>query len=133
MDEKRLLVAAVTALNKSYSPYSRFRVGAALITKNGKIYLGCNIENASYSETICAERTALFEAVKSGETEFEGICIVGGKNGVINDYCYPCGSCRQVMSEFCGNDFKVLLYNGREFKTLTLGDLLPYGFGGGLI
>ena len=133
MDEKRMLIAAVSALNKSYSPYSGFRVGAALLCKSGKIYLGCNIENASYSNTVCAERTAFFEAIKCGENDFEGICIVGGRNGIINSFCYPCGSCRQVMREFCKNDFKILLYNGTEFKTFTLSELLPYSFGGELL
>lgn len=133
MDNKRMLVAAVAAMNKSYSPYSRFKVGAALLCKNGKIFTGCNIENAAFSETVCAERTAVFEAVKNGESEFECLCIVGGKNGNITDYCFPCGSCRQVLSEFCDNSLKILLFNGLEFKTLTLGEILPYNFGGQML
>lgn len=133
MDNKKMLVAAVAAMNKSYSPYSNFKVGAALLCKNGKIYTGCNIENAAYSETICAERTALFEAVKSGEFEFECLCVIGGKNGKILDYCFPCGSCRQVLSEFCDDTFKILLFNGYEFKQYTLGDLLPFSFGGEIL
>ncbi len=133
MDNKKLLVAAVAAMNRSYSPYSNFKVGAALLCKSGKIYTGCNIENAAYSETICAERTALFEAVKNDEFEFECLCVIGGKNGKITDYCFPCGSCRQVLSEFCANSFKVLLFNGSEFKHLTLGDLLPFSFGGSVL
>ena len=130
MDNKKMLVAAVSAMNKSNSPYSKFKVGAALLCKNGKIYTGCNIENASYSETICAERVALFEAVKNGEREFESICIVGSKNGKILNFCYPCGACRQVLSEFCYGSLKVLLFNGNEFKTIALDDLLPNSFGG---
>ncbi len=128
-----MLINAVSAMNKAYMPYSGFCVGAALLCKNGKIYTGCNIENAAYSETVCAERTAFFEAVKNGEREFEAICIIGGKKGEINDFCYPCGACRQVMSEFCNDDFKILLFNGHEFKTYTLKDLLPRRFGGELI
>lgn len=130
MDDKGLLVAAVAAMNRSYSPYSNFKVGAALLCKSGKVYTGCNIENAAYSETICAERTALFEAVKSGERDFECICIIGGKRGVISDFCYPCGSCRQVLSEFCDDSFKILLFDGSDFKTVTLGEILPFSFGG---
>ena len=133
MEKKRMLVAAVAAMNKSYSPYSDFKVGAALLSKSGKIYLGCNIENAAYSETVCAERTALFEAVKSGDLEFECICIVGGKHGKITDYCFPCGACRQVLSEFCSKSFRIILFNGSEFKELTLMDLLPYSFKGDLL
>ncbi len=124
-----MLVAAVGTMNRSYSPYSCFKVGAALLCKNGKIYTGCNIENASYSSTVCAERTAMLEAVKNGEREFAGLCIIGGKNGKISDYCYPCGTCRQVLSEFCSDDMEILLFNGEEFKTITLGELLPHGFG----
>ena len=131
--DKKLLVAAVSAMNRSYSPYSHFKVGAALLTKNGKIYTGCNIENASYSMTVCAERTALFEAIKSGERDFDSICIIGGKNGQINDYCYPCGACRQVLSEFCSDDFKIILFNGNGFKHITLGELFPHSFGGDVL
>ena len=130
MEPKRMLVAAVSAMNRSYSPYSSFKVGAALLCKNGKIYTGCNIENAAFSETVCAERTALFEAVKSGERKFECLCVVGGKGGKITDYCYPCGACRQVLSEFCDKSLEILLFNGSEFKTITLSELLPNSFGG---
>ncbi len=133
MDNKNLLVAAVSAMNKSYSPYSNFKVGASLLCKNGKVYVGCNIENAAYSETICAERTAIFEAIKRGERNFECLCIVGGKAGNIADFCFPCGSCRQVLSEFCNESFKIVLFNGSEFKTVTLGELLPSSFGGAIL
>ena len=121
--DKKLLVSAVSAMNKSYSPYSGFRVGAALLCSNGKIYTGCNIENASYSLTVCAERTALLEAVKCGERDFVSICIIGGRNGQINDFCYPCGACLQTLSEFCTGDFKIILHNGIDFKTVTLDEL----------
>lgn len=133
MYRKQLLVHAVSAMNNSYSPYSNFKVGAALLCRNGKIYSGCNIENASFSATACAERSAVFEAVKKGERDFTALCVVGGKNGNISDYCYPCGVCRQVLSEFCNEEFKVILFNGSEFKELTLGDLLPHSFGGEMI
>lgn len=130
MENKTLLVHAVSAMNSSYSPYSNFRVGAALLCKSGKIYKGCNIENAAYSATICAERTAIIEAVKNGERDFDAICIVGGKNGELTDYCYPCGECRQVLSEFCNKEMRVILFNGFTFKEITLEDLLPHSFGG---
>ena len=131
--EKKLLVSAVSAMNKSYSPYSRFKVGAALLCSNGKIYSGCNIENASYSLTICAERTALFEAVKCGERDFLALCVIGGKNGQITDYCFPCGACLQVLSEFCPKDMKVILHNGTEFKMISFGELFPNAFGGDML
>lgn len=130
MTDVELIEKAKEAARASYSPYSGFTVGAALITKDGKLYLGCNIENASYSPTCCAERTAFFKAVSEGEREFSKIAIVGGKELDFTDFCPPCGVCRQVMKEFCGEDFTVILgKNGEEVKTLTLGELLPFGFG----
>lgn len=130
MTDVELIEKAKEAARASYSPYSGFTVGAALITKDGKLYLGCNIENASYSPTCCAERTAFFKAVSEGEREFSKIAIVGGKGLDFTDFCPPCGVCRQVMKEFCGEDFTVILgKNGEEVKTLTLGELLPFGFG----
>lgn len=129
MTDKELIEKAKEAAKNAYVPYSGFKVGAALLTKNGRLYLGCNIESSSYSPTNCAERTAIFKAVSEGEREFEKIAIVGGKNGNFYDYCTPCGVCRQVMSEFCSEDFTVLLgKNGDEYKSLTLGELLPYSF-----
>lgn len=130
MTDIELVNKAKEAAERSYSPYSGFTVGAALLTKSGRVYLGCNIESASYSPTNCAERTAFFKAVSEGEREFLKIAIVGGKGLDFKDFCPPCGVCRQVMKEFCGEDFTVILgKNGEETKVLTLGELLPYGFG----
>ena len=129
MTDKELVEKAVKALENSYSPYSGFKVGAALLTKDGRVFVGCNIENASYPAGICAERTAIGNAVSSGAREFLKIAIAGGKNGEITDYCPPCGICRQVLSEFCGEDFEILLYNGENIKNYRLSELLPFGFG----
>lgn len=130
MTDIELVNKAKEAAERSYSPYSGFTVGAALLTKSGKVYLGCNIESASYSPTNCAERTAFFKAVSEGEREFSKIAIVGGKGLDFKDFCPPCGVCRQVMKEFCGEDFTVILgKNGEEMKVISLGELLPYGFG----
>lgn len=125
-----LALAAVEAMKKSYSPYSHFTVGAALLTREGRIYTGANIENASYTPTVCAERNAIFTAVHNGEREFEAIAIVGGHNGEIKGITAPCGVCRQVMSEFCSPDFKVLLVTNADgdYEETTLGELLPYTF-----
>ena len=127
MDKHELIPLALEARENSYSPYSSFRVGAALLTKGGKVYKGCNIENGAFSPTNCAERTAFFSAIAEGEREFSAIAVVGGKDEIKN-FCPPCGVCRQVMSEFCDEDFKIHLYNGEEAKTYTLGELLPEGF-----
>lgn len=132
MREKELVDATIAARKMAYTPYSGFQVGAALLTKSGKIYRGCNIENASLTPTNCAERTAFFKAVSEGEKEFEAIAIVGGKaESDISDYCPPCGVCRQVMMEFCDPDqFHVILARSpEEWKVYTLRDLLPLGFG----
>ena len=129
MDEKKLIEKALDMLNYSYVPYSHFHVGAALLSKDGTIYGGCNIENASYTPTNCAERTAIFKAVSEGVKEFDAIAIVGGKNGVVTDYCPPCGVCRQVMSEFCKGDFKIILAKSiDDFKVYTLDELMPARF-----
>ena len=129
MDTDLLIQTAVKMLDFSYVPYSHFHVGAALLTKSGKIYTGCNIENAAYGPSNCAERTAIFKAVSEGEKEFQAIAIVGGPEGKIEDFCPPCGLCRQVMAEFCDKDFKIILSNGKkEVKTFTLSDLLPESF-----
>ncbi|MBE6785975.1 MAG: cytidine deaminase [Ruminococcaceae bacterium] len=130
MTNVELIEKAKKAAENAYAPYSGFKVGAALLTKSGRVYLGCNIESSSFSPTNCAERTAFFKAVSEGEREFEKIAVAGGKNGDFSDYCTPCGVCRQVMSEFCGEDFKVLLgKNGEEeYRELTLGELLPHSF-----
>lgn len=129
----QLIGEAIAAMQYSYSPYSHFRVGAALLTKSGKIYRGCNIENAAYTPTNCAERTAFFKAVSDGELEFEAICIVGGKDGSLEEYAPPCGVCRQVMMEFCDPEtFQIILATDEEhYAEFTLKELLPLGFGPG--
>ena len=132
MTNTELILEAKKARERAYSPYSHFKVGAALVTKEGKIYHGCNIENASYSPTNCAERTAFFKAIYAGEREFERIAIVGGmENSDANETCAPCGVCRQVMMEFCNPEtFKIFLASGEnEVLEYTLKDLLPLGFG----
>ena len=126
--KKELLERAYEAMQYSYSPYSGFKVGAALLTKSGKVYTGCNIENAAFSPTNCAERTAFFKAISEGEREFSAIAIVGGKNGEITDFCYPCGVCRQVMAEFCDADFEIITANHKSIKAYTLKELLPQSF-----
>lgn len=126
--KKELLEKAYEAMQLSYSPYSGFKVGAALLCKSGKIYTGCNIENASYSPTNCAERTAFFKAVSEGEKEFSAIAIIGGKNGEVTDYCYPCGVCRQVMAEFCDADFEIICASPDGIKSYKLSELLPESF-----
>ena len=129
MDKKDLFILAKEAMKNSYAPYSNYNVGAALLCKNGNIYKGCNIENASYSVTNCAERTAIFSAIANGEKEFVAICVVGGKNGEITDYAFPCGVCRQALAEFCDADFKVFVgKNEDDIKEFTLGELLPCSF-----
>ena len=129
MDKKDLFKMAKDAMKHSYAPYSNYNVGSSLLCKNGNVYDGCNVENASYSLTNCAERTALFTAIANGEKEFEAICIVGGKNGVITDYAMPCGACRQVLSEFCDENFKVYVgINENEIKEFRLYELIPYSF-----
>lgn len=114
MTNEELCSLAVNVMSNAYVPYSNYRVGAALLTKSGKIYTGCNIENASYSPTVCAERTAIFKAVSEGEREFVKIAVAGGKNGEISGEFPPCGVCRQVMAEFCDSDFEILVVNGEN-------------------
>lgn len=128
---QKMIALATEQLNYSYAPYSNFKVGAALLTKAGKLYTGCNIENAAYTPTNCAERTAFLKAVSEGEREFQAICIVGGKDGVLTEYAAPCGVCRQVMMEFCNPEtFQIILATGREqYEIFTLKEMLPLGFG----
>jgi len=128
---QHMIRMAIAQLQYSYSPYSGFKVGAALLAKDGSIYTGCNIENASYTPTNCAERTAFFKAVSEGTKEFDAICVVGGKNGVLTDYAAPCGVCRQVMMEFCNPEtFQIILATSEEqYEVFTLKELLPLGFG----
>lgn len=129
MRPEELIETAKDAMLQSYAPYSKFKVGAALLTKSGKVYKGCNIENAAYSPTNCAERTAFFKAVSEGEHDFEAIAIVGGKGGKIESYCPPCGVCRQVMQEFCDpSGFKIFLGKNDGYEEFRLKDLLPRGF-----
>ena len=129
-----LVEKAIEMTARSYAPYSKFHVGAALLGKDGKIYTGCNVENAAYGPSNCAERTAVFKAVSEGCRDFEAIAIVGGPEDekgkpAIKDFCPPCGVCRQVLAEFCDKDFKILLANGAgEIKEFTLGELLPESF-----
>ena len=129
MTPEKLISLAVEAMGNAYAPYSGFQVGAALLCSDGTVYTGCNIENAAYSPTNCAERTAVFKAVSEGHRDFTAIAICGGKNGEITNLCTPCGVCRQVLREFCKDDFPVYLAHGGGYKTLTLSDLLPYSFG----
>ena len=128
-----LIQAALSARKKAYAPYSGYAVGAALLTKSGEVYEGCNIENASFGATNCAERTAFFKAVSEGKREFAAIAIAGGKAGEdAVEYAYPCGICRQVMQEFCDKDFKILVTKSSlEYEEYVLAEILPYGFGGG--
>ena len=130
-DIKKLIEIAIQQLPKAYVPYSNYRVGAALFAKNGTIYTGCNIENAAYTPCNCAERTAFFKAVSEEVKEFEAICVVGGKGGILTEYAAPCGVCRQVMMEFCEPEqFKIILAISREeYRIYTLKELLPEGFG----
>lgn len=127
MNRNELVSLALQARENSYSPYSGFKVGAALLTKSGKVYKGCNIENGAFSPTNCAERTAVFTAVCDGQKDFSAIAVVGGADE-IKDFCPPCGVCRQVLSEFCDKDFEIYLFNGEEIKIYTLGELLPLSF-----
>ena len=129
MTDRELLQCAVEAREMAYAPYSGFRVGAALLGKSGKLYKGCNVENAAYSPTNCAERTALFKAVSEGEREFVAIAIVGGMYETIADLCAPCGVCRQVLAEFCDPDFRVVLGTPDNPQVYAFKDLLPLGFG----
>ncbi len=126
MEYQELIVKAIVAKEFAYAPYSHFRVGAALLTKSGKIYTGCNIENVGFSATNCAERTAIFKAISDGEREFVAIVV----NGDNNDYLAPCGVCRQVLAEFCDLDtFLVILANNKQdYKIMTLGKLFPEAF-----
>lgn len=129
---RELIHCAMTARQKSYSPYSEFMVGAALLCGDGEIFTGCNIENAAYTPTNCGERTAFFKAVSEGKREFSAIAIAGGRKGAEElEYCYPCGVCRQVMGEFCDSEKFVVIVarNEEEYRVHLLKELFPYGFG----
>lgn len=130
MDNRELIKVALEARKNSYSPYSDFKVGAALLTKSGKVYTGCNIENAAFGPTVCAERTALFKAVSEGEREFVRIAVAGGKNDIPDSYAFPCGVCRQVLAEFCGADFETIsAVSPEDSVSRTLSEMLPDSFG----
>lgn len=131
MEAKKLIEAALKARELAYVPYSGFAVGAALLGKSGSVYTGCNVENAAYSPTNCAERTAFFKAVSEGETEFDSIAVCGGLRGFApTKACTPCGVCRQVMAEFCGPEFKVYCAVSPEnYREYTFLELLPESFG----
>lgn len=127
--EKSLIEKALGMLSFSYAPYSNYFVGAALLCSDGKVYTGCNIENAAFSPTNCAERTAFFKAVSEGEKDFVAVAVVGGPHGRTDAYCAPCGVCRQVMREFCGDDFKIILAKSvSDYKVFTLAEILPQSF-----
>ena len=129
MTAEKLVQMAMDAMQGAYAPYSGYKVGAALLCADGSVYTGFNIENASYTPTVCAERTAFFKAITDGKREFSAIAVCGGKNGVIEGYFPPCGVCRQVMREFCREDFIVHMAGANgEIKTRTLGQLLPDSF-----
>ncbi len=131
-NEKRLELVkkALEAREKSYSPYSQFKVGAALLTSDGEIFMGANVENAAYTPTVCAERVAFFTAVHLGKRDFKAIAIVGGKaSEPVSSYTAPCGVCRQVMAEFADGDFEIILFNGKDVKTYLFSELLPESFG----
>lgn len=130
---EELLRCAVAAREGAYAPYSGYKVGAALLGADGTVYTGCNIENAAYSVTVCAERTALFKAVSSGCRRFCGLAVVGGRDG-LGDFAWPCGVCRQALSEFCPPELPVYVLDGQgRMETHTLGALLPHAFGPGAL
>lgn len=131
MNNRELIIKALEARKYSYSPYSGFAVGAALLCADGTVYTGCNIENSAFSPTNCAERTAFFKAVSEGKRGFVGIAVVGGESQYDEPQaiCPPCGVCRQVMKEFCSQDFRIILAkNTDEYKVMTLSELLPMSF-----
>lgn len=130
---KELIETAIRQLDYAYVPYSHFHVGAALLAENGKVYTGCNIENAAYTPCNCAERTAFFKAVSEGVHDFRAICVVGGMHGQLSELAPPCGVCRQVMMEFCDPEtFEIILaVSPEEYQVFRLKELLPIGFGPG--
>ena len=129
MTPEKLIELAKEAMTHAYAPYSHFKVGAALLCADGTVYQGCNIENASYSPTNCAERTAFFKAVYDGHREFSAIAICGGMEGIITGFTAPCGVCRQVMKEFCGDDFLIYVIGPEDaYEIYTMAQILPSGF-----
>ena len=129
MSPEKLIELAIAAMDNAYAPYSGYKVGAALLCADGTVYTGCNIENAAFSPTVCAERTAVFKAVSEGKRKFSAIAVCGGKDGNITGFFPPCGVCRQVLREFCADDFPVYLAGvDNQYKTYTLSQLLPESF-----
>ena len=129
MTDNELILKAIESMKNSYSPYSNFKVGAALLSESGKVYTGCNIENVAFGPSICAERVAFFKAISEGEKNFSKIAVVGGKDGIISSATPPCGVCRQVMREFCNDDFEILIVKENEnYDKVLLKDLLPNSF-----
>ena len=129
-DEEKLIALAKEAMKRSYAPYSGFNVGAALLCRDGSVYLGCNIENAAYSPTCCAERVAIFKAVSELKRDFSAIAIIGGKSYTPTAPAFPCGVCRQVMAEFCRPDFRIILPYENGVLVRTLSEMLPDSFTG---
>ncbi len=131
MSDRELIDIALEAMKNSYSPYSHFSVGAALLCADGSVYTGCNVENASFGATNCAERTAVFKAVSEGKRDFKVIAVVGGKDGAVGAFCPPCGICRQVLAEFdAKKELHVLLFDGERAEKYKFSELLPLGFSG---
>ena len=129
MTAEKLIDLATEARTHAYAPYSHFHVGAAILCADGRVYQGCNIENAAYGPSNCAERTAIFKAVYDGHRDFSAIAVCGGMNGVITGPCPPCGVCRQVLREFCDADLVVYMVDANgAYKAVTLGEILPYSF-----
>ena len=132
MTPEELIARAKEAMTLAYAPYSGFKVGAALLSNDGRVFTGCNIENAAYGPTNCAERTAVFKAVSEGCREFTAIAVCGGRDGVITGAFPPCGVCRQVLREFCGEDFAVYVAGAEgKYDAYTLAQLLPHSFNAG--
>lgn len=132
MKPEKLMKLAKEAMQHAYVPYSSYKVGAALLCADGTVYQGCNIENASYTPTVCAERSAFFKAVYDGKRDFTAIAVCGGKEGTITGFFPPCGVCRQVMREFCKDDFRIYLVGAEgSWEVRTLAELLPFSFSAG--
>ena len=129
MTKQELCTLAIKSMNNAYSPYSGYKVGAALLCDNGKVFTGCNVENSSYGATVCAERTAIFKAVSDGERDFSMLAVAGGKENELSDKFLPCGICRQVMAEFCKPEFIVLVVTSENtYEEFSLSELLPNAF-----
>lgn len=128
MTDRELVSAALEAMKNAYAPYSRCHVGAALLCEDGSVYTGCNVENASFGATNCAERTAVFKAVSEGKRRFTAVAVVGGKNGKVTETFPPCGICRQVLSEFAAENMRVILFDGEKTESHDFWELLPFSF-----